>query len=334
MTSLSRPPSGPVAARVLDELVGIARARGRACGHGATGRARRPRTWRPLPHPVPSPRSRHALGDDARDVGAPAAFEPFGRFLAVFAIRAPAIAWMSFVFAVMSYSLEEGIAPVLSPTLSEPLPEHPPTARLDSGDHQAPGRRAWRAGTPGRRGKRKASSQLPGSRACVDVKAPAYSMRVVPGGCRLGTLFEAEDVAGSGGRGHGRLQSGSGEMRSARASIAPTRLSEATRLPRTLRPPPSRRRGVHPEGMAGRPARVPPKRPHRALLRADPLVIRTLASCGEPGEAARFILKCFDDRSAATCARVGTGRLPVSLRGRQRRDATGMRGPSECKWKQ
>ena len=84
----------------------------------------------------------------------------------------------------------------------------------------------------------------PGSRPCVDEKAPGVlDGGVVPGGCRLGTLFEAEDIAGSGGRGHGRLQSGIGEMRSARASIAPTRLSEATRLPRALRPPlfPARR---------------------------------------------------------------------------------------------
>ena len=77
-----------------------------------------------------------------------------------------------------------------------------------------------------------------GSRPCVDVKARGVLRGgVVPGGCRLGTLFEAEDVAGSGGRGDGRLQSGIGEMRSARASIAPARLSEATRLPRTVRPP-------------------------------------------------------------------------------------------------
>ena len=158
-----------------------------------------------------------------------------------------------------------------------------------------------------------------GSRPCVDEKARGVlGGGVVPGGCRLGTLFEAEDVAGSGGRGHGRLQSGIGEMRSARASIAPARLSEATRLPRTVRPPLlTATRGASGRGWRVVPHECRPEGPHRGLLRADPLVVRTAASRGEPGEQARFILKCFDDRSGATCARVGTGRLPVFLRGRQ-----------------
>ena len=54
----------------------------------------------------------------------------------------------------------------------------------------------------------------------------AFGGGLVPGGCGLGTLFEAENVAGSGGRNHGRLQGGIGEMRSGRALTAPTRLSE------------------------------------------------------------------------------------------------------------
>ena len=158
-----------------------------------------------------------------------------------------------------------------------------------------------------------------GSRPCVDEKARGVlGSGVVPGGRRLGTLSEAEDVAGSGGRGHGRLQNGIGEMRSARASIAPTRLSEATRLPRTVRPPFL----LATRGASGRGWRVVPHEcrregSHRALPRVDPLVVRAAPSAGEPGEQAQFILKCFDDRTGATCARIGTGRLPVSLRGRQ-----------------
>ena len=93
-----------------------------------------------------------------------------------------------------------------------------------------------------------------GSRLGIDEEARgAPSGGTVPGGCRLGTLFDAKDVTGSGGSGYGRLQIGNGEMRSSRASTAPTRLSETTRLPRTLVRPSSRRRAVHP----GRPARYP-----------------------------------------------------------------------------
>ena len=85
--------------------------------------------------------------------------------------------------------------------------------------------------------------------------------------------------------------------------------------------PSSRRRGVHPGGLVEGWRVVShecrPEGPHRALLRADSLVVRTAASRGEPGEQPRFILKCFDDTSGAMCARVGTGWLPVSLRDRQ-----------------
>ena len=58
-----------------------------------------------------------------------------------------------------------------------------------------------------------------------------------------------------------------------------------------------------------------PEGPHLALLRAGPLVVRTATSRGEPGEQARFVLKCFDDRSGVTCARVGTGAVAGILTG-------------------
>ena len=95
--------------------------------------------------------------------------------------------------------------------------------------------------------------------------------------------------------------------------VSPKRLVS----PEPFAPPPPGDEGCIREGWRVVPHQCRPEGPHRAFLRADPLVVRTAASRGEPGEQARFILKCFDDRSGATCARVGTGRLPVFLRGRQ-----------------
>ena len=104
----------------------------------------------------------------------------------------------------------------------------------------------------------KASSQLPGAGLALMRRRTTYSMaESFREGVTL--VHEAEDVAGSGGRGHGRLQSGIGEMRSARASIAPIRLSDATRFPQPFARASSRGRGVHPGGLAGPPARVPPR---------------------------------------------------------------------------
>ena len=78
----------------------------------------------------------------------------------------------------------------------------------------------------------------PGSRLRVEEEAHSVlDGGLVPGGCRLGTLVETKDVAGSGDRAHDRFHSGNGGTRSGRASIAPTRLSETTRLPGTVRPP-------------------------------------------------------------------------------------------------
>lgn len=108
--------------------------------------------------------------------------------------------------------------------------------------------------------EQKGVEPVPGNRLGVDEEArSALGRGPVPEGFRLGKLFERKDVEGSGVRGHGRLQSGIDEVRSARASIAPTRLSNTIRLPRTLRPPPSRRPRAHPGGPANLPARMSPR---------------------------------------------------------------------------
>ena len=74
------------------------------------------------------------LGDDALDVRAPAAVEPFGRFLAM--LRDEAAGDGVDELGVRRHvvlpagKIRSG---VVSPALSEPLPERPPSARLDSG---------------------------------------------------------------------------------------------------------------------------------------------------------------------------------------------------------
>ena len=58
---------------------------------------------------------------------------------------------------------------------------------------------------------------VPGNRLGVDEEARgALGGGFIPQDCRLGTIFEAKDAAGSGGRSHDRLQGGIGEMRSGR----------------------------------------------------------------------------------------------------------------------
>ena len=78
------------------------------------------------------------------------------------------------------------------------------------------------------------------------------------------------------------------------------------------------RRRVHPGRPASLPARVSPRESSPRSLAGWP-VDRLESS--EPrctrNDQARFILKYLDDRTGATCARVGTGRLPISLRDRQ-----------------
>ena len=67
----------------------------------------------------------------------------------------------------------------------------------------------------------------------------------------------------------------------------------------------------------------------------DPLVVRTAPSRGEPGKQTRFILKCFDDRSGSNvrpCSNRAVCRYAYGTV--RQRDATGIRGPSECDWKQ
>ena len=109
--------------------------------------------------------------------------------------------------------------------------------RRTASEKSAPGSAVRRRDSRSPR-KSDVSSRLPGAGLALMMRRAARSVAdSSPEKCRLGTLFEAKDVEGSGGRGHGSLQSGIGEVRSGRASIAPTGLSETTRLPRTLCPP-------------------------------------------------------------------------------------------------
>ena len=97
---------------------------------------------------------------------------------------------------------------------------------------------------------------VPRNRLRVDEEARgALGGGLIPEDCHLGTIFEAKYVAGSGCRGHGRLQSGIGEIRCGRAWIAPTCLSEATRLSLNPSRPSSRRPTGGASGKAGEPSR-------------------------------------------------------------------------------
>ena len=128
-----------------------------------------------------------------------------------------------------------------------------------------------------------------GNRLGIDEEARrALGGGVVPGGCRLGTLFEGEDVAGSGGRGHGRLQSGIGEVHSGRASIAPPRLSETTRLPpNPSRAPPHGDEGCIREGRRAFRHERRPEGSHQALLWAGPSILRRAPKRVDPGTNSR-----------------------------------------------
>ena len=71
---------------------------------------------------------------------------------------------------------------------------------------------------PGRQGRERRESARGNWLSIDDEARGALGGGLDPEWCRLGTLFEAGEVAGSGGRGHGRLQSGIGKMQSGRGS--------------------------------------------------------------------------------------------------------------------
>ena len=114
----------------------------------------------------------------------------------------------------------------------------------------------------------------PGNRLGVDEEARGtLGSGLIPEGCRLDTIFQAKDVAGSGGRGHGRSKAGpaksaAGERRSPR-HVSPKRLVSA----RTLRALPPGDQGCIREGRRTIPQECRPEGPHRALLRTGPLIV-------------------------------------------------------------
>ena len=145
-------------------------------------------------------------------------------------------------------------------------PASPPRTGRRSPGSKADRGGVWRAALPPRNG-----TPRPGARprrtkaatwpAAVDKEARgALGAGLVPGGCRLGTLFEAKDVEGSeraevmAGSKVGSAKCAARERRRPR-HVSPKRLVSPDPSARPL----SRRRGEHPGGPPSLPARMPPR---------------------------------------------------------------------------